>query len=1279
MEQQPSRERNRVVAFYGFKGGSGRSFLMANTAAILAEMGHRVLIIDADLEAPGLGDFLDQPSSSIFADWRGRDGLLDLLLDLSPERQSETDPQLEKKDLPDILDRKLFPKDWLEIARDKKGERTGYFTSIDLPEEEKVALDSGKFLRKSTSTKRKTKERGEIFLMGPGDHRSRGVRGPLQYVAKLVHFDWNLYLYDDRFSFNGADVLIGLGRVLRESEKFDSVLIDARTGYNFATLAWIRHLATDVVALTTSSYQSIDGIARMCSVLKPNPNSRDRSIESLNVVISKWVGDRQDTSERSVLTKSNEVAVKVELLKTLISQKVPNSNVGVFDLQFIEELQRGDGHLFTKYPPSQIYGGNSRPVGVSREEDVTRQAFLKELYPFEVPKRISVAEREAVQEYLANFFLLLHRIFKTKVHVILSMNAFRRWSHSNLKADFSQVTPQHNIDSIRTQIEATKNDVANYILPADTGTPSAKARPSSGMPSQSVPDVFDDLMVHEKAFYAVEIARFLDEKRSHFYGNVTTESDRSGIDVRIKDVIKAFGLDLLPSTLPSFVTAEMLEKARPQETPSNKKDVRREPSDNQGVWLRENLIPLLQKLESSNADWLRSSKREFDELARALQPADNAARNKDKMAANAANRFVRMCRVVLVKSPKGGPSATLALEALDEIINFEEYTFPKTNSDYMRYSVLDRLTVLTDHIVFKVQNSGNLGEKHKRSVLGRLDSVVEKLVSFLCSNPPTVTVSKGDTHEPIAIRNWVFHLRRVLAIRVKVCVLKSSQSLPYPGSYNSFIRVQEKDVLCNLIDELVGFIDPQENSLKNTLLCIARVLIDLDAGEIGLAELGLEKAKEIVFEKVKYLNRSTKFEDTERLSLWVLAIEDLKEIADGIDRTDLALTFSRIGMQVHSSVSGLAGKDDATQCRLTKSLLLAAGACSIPFENSTFDEAHSQYPNLLGKSTIDNDISWWTTTDVYSSGFYKRAVQEFDRHLLAQKTDRPGSLLKLMQWRVAAVLQTGNLASVGDPTDLTSDLGMALQYEVQSLTWPLTTSAFPSGLIADYVSALDAFGRSQECRDKIDIQCNFVSGAISSKSRQDYVLATLCIVRVLSLQVDGLLENDEAVQKAENQLSEFMNGLRHNPRLGPDRSLAEFFDAEHKSLGLFAGEEAPSSVRTFTGEFFANYCEVLVRAGKTKRASVVLKVIGTVIGVSDIQIEQGDFLFSILPALRLARGRRDALLFKVTGEEKYKESAMSERDADLKLNGAKRRIFYNRTYEYCGIPKTRPRKTKKAA
>src|SRR5437899_11753762 len=46
-----------VVTFYSFKGGVGRTMALVNVAYELAQTGRRVLMVDMDLEAPGLDTF----------------------------------------------------------------------------------------------------------------------------------------------------------------------------------------------------------------------------------------------------------------------------------------------------------------------------------------------------------------------------------------------------------------------------------------------------------------------------------------------------------------------------------------------------------------------------------------------------------------------------------------------------------------------------------------------------------------------------------------------------------------------------------------------------------------------------------------------------------------------------------------------------------------------------------------------------------------------------------------------------------------------------------------------------------------------------------------------------------------------------------------------------------------------------------------------------------------------------------------------------------------------
>src|SRR6185295_7403991 len=80
MEAPAERTRGVVYTFYSYKGGVGRSMALANVAALLAKWGRRVLVVDWDLEAPGLERyFLGQ--SSLTADARSKaPGMVDLIV-----------------------------------------------------------------------------------------------------------------------------------------------------------------------------------------------------------------------------------------------------------------------------------------------------------------------------------------------------------------------------------------------------------------------------------------------------------------------------------------------------------------------------------------------------------------------------------------------------------------------------------------------------------------------------------------------------------------------------------------------------------------------------------------------------------------------------------------------------------------------------------------------------------------------------------------------------------------------------------------------------------------------------------------------------------------------------------------------------------------------------------------------------------------------------------------------------------------------------------------------
>src|SRR5205085_2157376 len=62
----------KILMFYSYKGGSGRTVAAANVAAALAKLGKKVAIIDMDFEAPGLQHVLGAEQT---AQYKNGDGI----------------------------------------------------------------------------------------------------------------------------------------------------------------------------------------------------------------------------------------------------------------------------------------------------------------------------------------------------------------------------------------------------------------------------------------------------------------------------------------------------------------------------------------------------------------------------------------------------------------------------------------------------------------------------------------------------------------------------------------------------------------------------------------------------------------------------------------------------------------------------------------------------------------------------------------------------------------------------------------------------------------------------------------------------------------------------------------------------------------------------------------------------------------------------------------------------------------------------------------------------
>lgn len=296
-----------VYAFYGFKGGTGRSFVLAHLAALLASHGKKVLLIDADLEAPGLGDFYDAPGRTTFEGWRGADGLMDVMRGLA---------QTARQDL----------------------SLTGGKLKAHIEETLNAALsrESGSLVPLAFRDER-TDADLSASLFGPGNHGANPELGGQAYVANFLNFDWNAFL-----KRSGPELLAGIGEYWRNGRHgFDHVLIDARTGYNLPSILMLQHWATHIVGVGTWSFQSIDGLARMLPVTRAAQGDERPALPTVIVM-------NKTPPEGSLRGRMQEIHANKQALVEDYFEKGLGEQFKIVELPFCTRLQANDRMVFSE-------------------------------------------------------------------------------------------------------------------------------------------------------------------------------------------------------------------------------------------------------------------------------------------------------------------------------------------------------------------------------------------------------------------------------------------------------------------------------------------------------------------------------------------------------------------------------------------------------------------------------------------------------------------------------------------------------------------------------------------------------------------------------------------------------------------------------------------------------------------------------------------------------------------------------------------------------------------
>ena len=194
-----------IITFYSYKGGTGRSMALANIAWVLASAGRKVLMIDWDLEAPGLHRYF-RPFL-IDEDLRSSDGLIELA-----DRYANAAIRPTEGSVAD---------DWFEPLTDY----SDHLVTIDY---------------------REFPQEGRLDLLPAGRQND-------EYAVKVNTFDWrNFY---NRLGGGGFFEAVKV----RARREYDYILIDSRTGVSDTSGICSVQMPDTLVVCFTYNNQSIRG------------------------------------------------------------------------------------------------------------------------------------------------------------------------------------------------------------------------------------------------------------------------------------------------------------------------------------------------------------------------------------------------------------------------------------------------------------------------------------------------------------------------------------------------------------------------------------------------------------------------------------------------------------------------------------------------------------------------------------------------------------------------------------------------------------------------------------------------------------------------------------------------------------------------------------------------------------------------------------------------------------------------------------------------------------
>lgn len=218
-----------TIMFYSYKGGAGRSLLVANYALFLSHCGKRVAVIDCDIEAPGLHHKFAEPPRTITS--TNALGLIDYVL-------------------------------FFQDNDEASGDIGMYFSEVRSPGSP-----------------------APIYLMPAGNAPSE------DYCSKVLALDWRK-LFPEHGVSEGVGLFRFLKKQIVETYEPDFILIDSRTGVTDIGSVAITSLADVYVCLFLCNPENQEGSRRMLSAMRSYAGNDGRKVfPVLSRIAPAWSGE----------------------------------------------------------------------------------------------------------------------------------------------------------------------------------------------------------------------------------------------------------------------------------------------------------------------------------------------------------------------------------------------------------------------------------------------------------------------------------------------------------------------------------------------------------------------------------------------------------------------------------------------------------------------------------------------------------------------------------------------------------------------------------------------------------------------------------------------------------------------------------------------------------------------------------------------------------------------------------------------------------------------------